>query len=57
MKYLTSIFLLAFLSACQNTPKPEPTKTTTFAVKPTVFNPQSATPPHPEQKPKELTTA
>jgi len=57
MKHLCSYILLAIcFTACQNTPKPESTQTTTFAVKPTVFNPQSATAPHPEQKPKELTT-
>ena len=58
MRHLKILTLAAMaLSACQNTPKTESTQSTPFAVKPTVFNPQSATAPHPEQKPKELITA
>jgi oligopeptidase B len=58
MRHLKILTLAAIsLSACQNTPKPESTQSTPFAVKPTVFNPQSAIAPHPEQKPKELITA
>ncbi|MFN0213149.1 MAG: S9 family peptidase [Saprospiraceae bacterium] len=45
--------LLSLLPSCQNQPTPNVPTTT---VQPSVFNPQSATPPHPEQKPKELST-
>lgn len=62
MKHLSLTALLAialamagFLPACQNTPTP--TSSTTTTVQPSVFKPESATAPHPEQKPKELVTA
>lgn len=48
--------LLILLSACQNTP-PSSNAVPSINVKPSVLNPDAATPPHPEQKPKELTTA
>jgi oligopeptidase B len=54
MKYLLLPLLL--LSACQNTPNPS-SSTPSINVKPSVFKPDAATPPHPEKKPKELTTA
>jgi len=53
MKYLLPIFLITFLASCQNQP-PQNQSTT---VLPSVFNPTPFTPPHPEQKPKELITA
>jgi oligopeptidase B len=56
MKHLLALSLL-LLAACQNTPKTDPTSSTSFAVKPSIFNPGAATPPHPEQKPKLLSTA
>lgn len=51
------IAALTLLFSCQNTPTPPPTSTTSFHVQPSIFNPATATPPHPEKKPKELTTA
>lgn len=56
MKHLLALSLL-LLAACQNTPKSEQTATTSFAVKPGIFKPDAAVAPHPEQKPKTLTTA
>ncbi|HAD14540.1 MAG TPA: oligopeptidase B, partial [Saprospirales bacterium] len=55
MKYILP-FTLLILSACQNTP-PSSNAVPSINVKPSVFKPDAATPPHPEQKPKELTTA
>ena len=52
--HLSVIALTTALSACQNTP---PANQPTTTVLPSVFNPTPFSPPHPEQKPKELTTA
>jgi oligopeptidase B len=46
---------LSLLGACQNQSNTQQSTTST-AVQPSVFKPESATPPHPEQKPKTLTT-
>ncbi|MFN0176094.1 MAG: S9 family peptidase [Saprospiraceae bacterium] len=54
MKHLSTLILFSLLSACQNTP---PTNQSATTVLPSVFNPTPFTPPHPEQKPKELSTA
>lgn len=43
--------------SCQNSPKPEPSNSTAFTVQPSVFNPESATAPHPAKQPKTLSTA
>lgn len=48
--------MLLLLISCQNAP-PERTSSTTINVQPSIFKPESATPPNPEQKPKEFTTA
>jgi len=56
MKQLTLSLLTAFalFYACQQTPKSD--SNTTSAVKPSVFKPEQFSAPHPEQKPKTLTT-
>ncbi len=56
MKLIRSITALTLLTACQNTPSPNKSTAIT-TVQPSIFNPNSATPPHPEQKPKTLSTA
>lgn len=57
MKSLLYIPLFVLLlSACQNTPTPS-SSSPAITVQPSVFKPDAATPPHPEKKPKELTTA
>ena len=61
MKSLFSIKIIPItvvglsLTACQPTPKNN-SSTTTTSVQPSIFNPKSATPPHPNQKVKELLT-
>jgi oligopeptidase B len=46
---------LSLLGACQNQSNTQPSATST-AVKPSLFKPDAAVAPHPEQKPKELST-
>ncbi|MFN0036171.1 MAG: S9 family peptidase [Saprospiraceae bacterium] len=53
--FLPLLLLLTLLASCQNTPTS--TQTSTTALQPSVFKPESATPPHPEQKLKELLSA
>ncbi len=57
MKYPSWLIAICLFSACQNTPKSTSPTSTAFTVQPSIFNPNAATPPHPEQKAKELTTA
>ena len=56
MKYLLPIFFFILYAACQNTPTP-PTNKSTTTILPSILKPESATPPHPEQKLKELLSA
>ena len=53
---LTTAGFLTLLISCQPSSKPDQTQTTKFTVPPSIFNPAPFTPPHPEKKPKALTS-
>ena len=56
MKHLLPFLLLTLLTACQNQPSANQSSTPA-PVLPSVFKPESATPPHPDRKVKELLSA
>jgi oligopeptidase B len=56
MKYLLQPLAVILLVSCQNSPSPTQASSAT-AVQPSIFNPQAATAPHPEQKTNVLATS
>jgi len=56
MKHLFPIIAATLFTACQNTPKTNSATSTSTSVPPSIFNPAPFTPPHPEKKPKTLTS-